>query len=164
MSCLICISLLKMWRDREKCIEKILKWEIRKICLDGTEKDKRKNGAIVMEFALLFQSFLVTSSNLFGLFETMAVVLKWKFFVSSMWVTQWKTGGWRVHSTEEWAAPRKAPPAHCWEPEATVLRPYVSWVTLAGVGTLSCFKPGRTGPDEQGRNGLCHFSLLIITQ
>lgn len=36
--------------------------------------------AIVMKFAFLFQFFLITSSDLFGLFETMAITLK--FFLS----------------------------------------------------------------------------------
>ena len=46
-----------------------------------------------MGFAFPFLSFLVPSSNLFGLLDTMAITLKLVFFVSSISVTWWKSLG-----------------------------------------------------------------------
>lgn len=97
----------------------------------------RTNGAIVMEFAFFFQCFLVTSSNSFGLLETMVITLKFKVFFCQQHLSQLMEDG----VAEEWTAPRKSPLPHCGrlgDRGSAVLRllGHTCWCW-----NLSCFTP-----------------------
>lgn len=88
-----------------------------------------------MKFAFFFQCFLVTSSNSFGLLETMAITLKFRVFLSV--ASQLMED--RV--AEEWTAPRKSPLPHCGrlgDRGSAVLRllGHTCWCL-----NLACFKP-----------------------
>lgn len=81
---LICISLIKYLpfedvKGRGEMHRKEIEMRNRKDLL-GWSRKKKDKWCSLMEFAVLFQPFLLASSKLFGLFEIMAIPLKFTSF------------------------------------------------------------------------------------